>query len=90
MLGWLAWVANHVARLAETTSAVEAEASIRGYQITSAAAARWDLRVFANIAESETRHAAALTQLAATADLLLVAGVILPNPRIDATSHTRS
>jgi len=30
-----------VARLAETTSAVEAEASIRGYQITSAAAARW-------------------------------------------------
>jgi hypothetical protein len=36
------------------------------HDIYAAAAARWDLRVFANIAESETRHAAALTQLAAT------------------------
>eukprot|EP01041_Mallomonas_annulata_P016837 gene16837-34962_t len=32
----------------------------------AAAAARWNLRVFANIAESETRHAAVVTQLAAT------------------------
>lgn len=36
------------------------------HDIYAAAAARWNLRVFANIAESEARHAAALTQLAAT------------------------
>jgi hypothetical protein len=36
------------------------------HDIYVVAAARWNLRVFANIAESETRHAAALTQLAAT------------------------
>ncbi len=36
------------------------------HDIYAAAAACWNLRVFANIAESETRHAAALTQLAAT------------------------
>jgi hypothetical protein len=36
------------------------------HDLYAAAAARWNLRVFANIAESETRHAAALTQLAAT------------------------
>jgi hypothetical protein len=36
------------------------------HDIYAAAAARWDLRVFSNIAASETRHAAALTQLAAT------------------------
>lgn len=36
------------------------------HDIYAAAAARWNLRVFANIAESESRHAAALTALAAT------------------------
>jgi len=36
------------------------------HDIYAAASARWNLRVFANIAESETRHAAALIQLAAT------------------------
>jgi len=36
------------------------------HDIYAAAFARWNLRVFANIAESETRHAAALIQLAAT------------------------
>ena len=36
------------------------------HDLYAAAAARWNLRVFANIAESETRHAAVVTQLAAT------------------------
>jgi hypothetical protein len=40
------------------------------HDIYAAAAARWNLRVFANIAESEARHAAALTQLAATVGVL--------------------
>ncbi len=40
------------------------------HDIYAAAAARWDLRVFANIAESEMRHAAALTQLAASVGVL--------------------
>lgn len=36
------------------------------HDIYAAANARWNLPVFANIAQSETRHAAALTKLAAT------------------------
>lgn len=36
------------------------------HDIYAAAFARWNLRVFANIADAETRHAAAITQLAAT------------------------
>lgn len=36
------------------------------HDLYATASARWNLRVFANIAEAETRHAAALTQLAAT------------------------
>lgn len=37
------------------------------HDLYAAASARWNLRVFANIAEAESRHALALTQLAATA-----------------------
>jgi len=37
------------------------------HDLYAAASAKWNLRVFANIAEAETHHAAALTQLAATA-----------------------
>lgn len=49
---------------ANLISAIEEERV--AHDIYAAAAARWNLRVFANIAASETRHAAALTQLAAT------------------------
>ena len=44
------------------------------HDVYAAASAKWNLRVFANIALAETRHAAALTQLAATAGVTPPAG----------------
>jgi hypothetical protein len=49
---------------AELVFAIEEERV--AHDIYAAASARWNLRVFANIADSETRHADALTRLAAT------------------------
>lgn len=49
---------------ADLTFAIEEERV--AHDLYAAAFARWNLRVFSNIAESETRHADALIQLAAT------------------------
>lgn len=56
---------------AELVSALEEERV--AHDLYAAAAARWKLRVFSNIAAAETRHASALTQLATASGIALPA-----------------
>lgn len=55
----------------ELVSALEEERV--AHDLYTAAAERWNLRVFSNIASAETRHAAALAQLAAASGIALPA-----------------